>query len=89
MSDQSMPRPWREYGSGYTSIKDAEGNTVALAPIKQARSLIVRAVNSHDALLAACEAVMDYSFAHEPEYDFADVMKQVKAAVALAESEDG
>jgi hypothetical protein len=48
------PLPWRQSGVAF-EIKDATGETVGVTLEAVDAALIVRAVNAHAGLLAACE----------------------------------
>ena len=56
MSSAATALPWALYSSG--DINGENGEQVCWPPNKSNGELIVRAVNSHEALLAACEAVL-------------------------------
>jgi hypothetical protein len=91
------PRPWRN--GEYDKITDDKGETITLQgfALSMGRNdeaaanaaLIVRAVNSFDALVAACEAVAAHidPEAPIPNTSKRDAMLKLRAALALARGE--
>ncbi len=75
MTDQLTPRPW--VFNGFTlGIYGPDGERVTVMAIGEKRSdgdLIVRAVNSHDALVEALEGVVKWRGKPDPnDYDSGD-----------------
>ena len=68
-----------------TTELDAQGNAAhpENAPSRKYAQQIVRAVNAHDALMAACEGVCE----SYRTYDMAGAVKKCRAALALARGE--
>lgn len=79
--------PWSVDEDG--EIQDAAGNKVVDCTITTSadRDLIIRAVNAHDELLAACKAAVDGAGEYDPDelaiMDW-DTVAQIRAAIAKA-----
>lgn len=94
------PTPWELDDPGH--VVDAKGEPVIIDGVaipagrvsRQAvanRELLLVAVNSHAALLAACEAALDYYMSREsPGYlgHWAGVPAQLRAAIAAAKPQE-
>ena len=83
------PRPWR-YDAGEEEILSADGILVADMVEPGDGELIARACNSHDALLAACEDMLDAALdCNDPEWHKAwrDEIDAARAAIKLAKGE--
>ena len=55
MNEATARLPWHQGGRQTHFIYDADGKVVAEVGWPEAAALIVKAVNAHDALVAACE----------------------------------
>lgn len=83
-TSKATARPWAtERDGGVSIITDRDGNTVCVMMSEANAALIVRAVNSHDAGVAAMRGMLDGS---EPWDERAT---QARAALALAEQGGG
>jgi hypothetical protein len=68
--DEHSPLPWRRgHYAGTAGIDDANGSSVADAVDDADAELILRAVNAHAELLAACRHVIECE-EHREEIDY-------------------
>ena len=105
MSDHATP--WTQTGWEELVVNDCRGNTVVvsigcdrdatLREIKDRTAYLVRAVNAHDALIAALRELVRYHDTHNPQPTdrryaesrvLHDALTDARAALALAEGKE-
>ena len=86
MTDNTTPRPWRHETDGIASldwIEGANGSLVAMQVAPNNAALIVRAVNAHDDLVRALDAIMA-SLHEERDTKLASLSRDDMIALARA-----
>ena len=89
MTEQAAPRPWTYHEPDYV-FRDANGLWITFHPKVGAE--VIRAVNSHDALLAALEDCTGRFWAcliaAKTDVEYADIaVEKYHAVIALAKGE--
>jgi len=90
-TSKATARPWAtERDGGVSIITDRDGNTVCVMMSEANAALIVRAVNSHEALVAALRGIIQAWDTDSGDYYVTntltdDDIDQARAALALAE----
>lgn len=88
MSEKHVPTPWKIHKPSVSdnNILDGSGNFVGATYRWEDASFIVRAVNSHEALLEAAFAVVDDpKIRHVAHREFMGKLDDLKKAIAQAE----
>lgn len=86
--DKATPRPWLNYGT--TIYQAGKPVSMCVGTLRGGgesdTALIVKAVNSYDALLEACKEIVKYQRGAGPSKTLGEVVEIARQAIAQAET---
>ena len=85
-NEMNLPWKYREFHRGYGVVFDSAGSVI-LYPTPELAAHIAKCVNSHDALVAALEEILDYRGGAANALDDEYVVERARAALAKAQGD--